>query len=153
MRKIELSCYKVTANLSYINLFYVLPAVDFVLQVKAEDMDRVGSANARIDYFFRETDVSVSAFRIEISTGRITVNDQLDRDLEASYELEVEALDRGDPYQPPGNCSVIITILDVNNKKPTFSEETPVEEINEGKKIAKKESAKRFIANSKRGRC
>ncbi|XP_033644431.1 cadherin-23-like isoform X2 [Asterias rubens] len=105
---------------------------DFVLQVKAEDMDRVGSANARIDYFFRETDVSVSAFRIEISTGRITVNDQLDRDLEASYELEVEALDRGDPYQPPGNCSVIITILDVNNKKPTFSEETPVEEINEG---------------------
>ncbi|XP_022111724.1 cadherin-23-like [Acanthaster planci] len=99
-----------------------------VLKVSATDDDQENTVNSRIDYFFVD---SVSDFRLSIATGEVTVNsDNLDRDIQGNYSLEVIAIDRGEPARN-GTCYVNITLTDVNNKPPIFKDQAPTAEIYE----------------------
>ncbi|PIK46575.1 putative protocadherin Fat 4-like, partial [Apostichopus japonicus] len=60
----------------------------------------------------------IGSFLID-ETGSILVNSELDRETEASYSLTIVASDGLNQ----GDCTVTITIADVNDELPTFEEE------------------------------
>jgi protocadherin Fat 4 len=61
-------------------------------------------------------------FRIDFRTGEVTVESgaKLDREDKSSYTLQISATDRGSTARS-GTCTLVITILDVNDELPEFS--------------------------------
>ncbi|XP_071830168.1 cadherin-87A-like isoform X3 [Apostichopus japonicus] len=68
----------------------------------------------------------IGSFLID-ETGSILVNSELDRETEASYSLTIVASDGLNQ----GDCTVTITIADVNDELPTFEEEAYEFEVSE----------------------
>ncbi|XP_060759034.1 cadherin EGF LAG seven-pass G-type receptor 1 isoform X5 [Neoarius graeffei] len=98
-----------------------------VLHIQAIDSD--SGENARLDY--RLTDTSPGfPFTINNSTGWITASAALDRETTEYYTFGVEARDNGIPVMS-SSASVSITVLDVNDNAPTFSEKIYSLKINE----------------------
>ena len=64
----------------------------------------------------------------------IVVNKTLDRETIANYTLVIEAYDGGDP-QLTGNTTVIITVTDVNDNSPVFTQTSFSAAINESAPI------------------
>lgn len=69
----------------------------------------------------------IGSFLID-ETGSILVNSELDRETETSYSLTIVASDGLNQ----GDCTVTITIADVNDELPTFEEEAYEFEVSEG---------------------
>ncbi|KAI4901835.1 hypothetical protein NFI96_000454, partial [Prochilodus magdalenae] len=91
--------------------------------------DNAPMFNARLDY--RLTDTSPGfPFTINNSTGWITVSIELDRETTEFYTFGVEARDNGFPVMS-SSASVSITVLDVNDNVPTFTEKFYSLKINE----------------------
>ncbi|XP_017552506.1 cadherin EGF LAG seven-pass G-type receptor 1 isoform X2 [Pygocentrus nattereri] len=98
-----------------------------VIHIQAIDSD--SGENARLDY--RLTDTSPGfPFTINNSTGWITVSIELDRETTEFYTFGVEARDNGSPVMS-SSASVSITVLDVNDNVPTFTEKVYSLKINE----------------------
>ncbi|CAB1440354.1 unnamed protein product, partial [Pleuronectes platessa] len=98
-----------------------------VIHIQAIDSD--AGENARLEY--RLTDTSPDfPFTINNSTGWITVSVELDRETTDFYTFGVEARDQGMP-QMSSSASVSITVLDVNDNVPTFTEKMYALKINE----------------------
>ncbi|XP_022527058.2 cadherin EGF LAG seven-pass G-type receptor 1 isoform X3 [Astyanax mexicanus] len=98
-----------------------------VIHIQAIDSD--SGENARLDY--RLTDTSPGfPFTINNSTGWITVSIELDRETTEFYTFGVEARDNGVPAMS-SSASVSITVLDVNDNVPTFTEKVYSLKINE----------------------
>lgn len=89
-----------------------------VLRVNAVDLD--SADNGRITYTLLNGDRH-SQFRIDSVTGLLTVAAQLDRELIASYMLEIEARDNGSPSLA-SNVLVSVDIGDANDNPPSFSQ-------------------------------
>ncbi|CAH0559968.1 unnamed protein product [Brassicogethes aeneus] len=87
-----------------------------VVKVSATDID--SNKNGQVAY--RLLDTFDDAFEIDENTGEIYTSRKLDREDVASYELTVEAFDRGLP-QLTGTASVIVTVLDKNDNPPRFT--------------------------------
>ncbi|NXN00393.1 PCDA2 protein, partial [Sylvia borin] len=69
-----------------------------------------------IDYSFSEmisTEVQ-DLFIIDKNSGEVRTNGQLDFEEVQSYDLEIEARDKGTPPLS-GHCSVVLEVLDVND--------------------------------------
>uniref|UniRef100_A0A8B9N463 Cadherin domain-containing protein n=1 Tax=Accipiter nisus TaxID=211598 RepID=A0A8B9N463_9AVES len=86
-----------------------------VLHVQAVDAD--SGENARLEYKL-------------IDTGWITVAAELDRETVENYHFGVEARDHGVPVMT-SSASVSITVLDVNDNNPTFTEKVYHLRLNE----------------------
>ncbi|KAM9467566.1 cadherin EGF LAG seven-pass G-type receptor 1 isoform 2-T2 [Clarias gariepinus] len=98
-----------------------------VIHIQAIDSD--SGENARLDY--RLTDTSPGfPFTINNSTGWITACAALDRETTEYYTFGVEARDNGIPVMS-SSASVSITVLDVNDNAPTFTEKIYSLKINE----------------------
>ncbi|XP_058272722.1 cadherin EGF LAG seven-pass G-type receptor 1 isoform X1 [Hemibagrus wyckioides] len=98
-----------------------------VIHIQAIDSD--SGENARLDY--RLTDTSPGfPFTINNSTGWITASAALDRETTEYYTFGVEARDNGIPVMS-SSASVSITVLDVNDNAPTFTEKIYNLKINE----------------------
>ncbi|GAA6097187.1 cadherin EGF LAG seven-pass G-type receptor 1 isoform X1 [Tachysurus ichikawai] len=98
-----------------------------VIHIQAIDSD--SGDNARLDY--RLTDTSPGfPFTINNSTGWITASAALDRETTEYYTFGVEARDNGIPVMS-SSASVSITVLDVNDNAPTFTEKIYSLKINE----------------------
>ncbi|XP_076860885.1 LOW QUALITY PROTEIN: cadherin EGF LAG seven-pass G-type receptor 1 [Brachyhypopomus gauderio] len=98
-----------------------------VIHIQAIDSD--SGENARLDY--RLVDIpSDFPFTINNSTGWITVAVELDRETTEFYTFGVEARDNGVPVMS-SSASVSITVLDVNDNVPTFTEKVYSLKINE----------------------
>uniref|UniRef100_A0A8B9N506 Cadherin domain-containing protein n=1 Tax=Accipiter nisus TaxID=211598 RepID=A0A8B9N506_9AVES len=69
-------------------------------------------------------------FQINNSTGWITVAAELDRETVENYHFGVEARDHGVPVMT-SSASVSITVLDVNDNNPTFTEKVYHLRLNE----------------------
>ncbi|XP_062416670.1 protocadherin alpha-3-like [Pungitius pungitius] len=95
------------------------PAGTVVIQVNATDMD-IG-ANGEIVYSFgHEVDSKVmNVFSIDSNTGEIKVTGQIDFEQSKSYEIDIQASDKG---QVPltADKSVMITIIDINDNEPVI---------------------------------
>ncbi|KAM4892830.1 protocadherin alpha-2-like [Sylvia borin] len=86
-------------------------------QLKATDKDE--GSNREIDYSFSEmisTEVQ-DLFIIDKNSGEVRTNGQLDFEEVQSYDLEIEAKDKGTPPLS-GHCSVELEVLDVNDNAP-----------------------------------
>uniref|UniRef100_A0A670J6Z8 Cadherin EGF LAG seven-pass G-type receptor 1 n=2 Tax=Podarcis muralis TaxID=64176 RepID=A0A670J6Z8_PODMU len=109
-----------------------------VLHIQAVDAD--SGENARLEYKLIElphpsAPVSPGGdmgfpFQINNSTGWITVSAELDRETVENYHFGVEARDNGVPVMT-SSASVSITVLDVNDNNPTFTEKVYQLRLNE----------------------
>ncbi|NXE65747.1 CELR1 protein, partial [Calcarius ornatus] len=109
-----------------------------VLHIQAVDAD--SGENARLEYKLIEMAPSAAGapvagdsgfpFQINNSTGWITVAAELDRETVENYHFGVEARDHGVPVMT-SSASVSITVLDVNDNNPTFTEKVYHLRLNE----------------------
>ncbi|XP_047190614.1 protocadherin 1 gamma 22 [Scophthalmus maximus] len=101
-----------------------------ILQVKATDADE--GLNGEIEYFFAEqtTDLILSLFDVEPSTGAIVVKGILDHETNHLHRFDITAKDKGNPKMD-GHCGIEIKIVDINDNVPEIivtSLTTPVPE-------------------------
>ncbi|XP_004697090.1 protocadherin alpha-13 [Echinops telfairi] len=91
-----------------------------VITLNASDVDE--GPNQEITYHF-SNDVSsriTEIFTIILNTGEIRLKGNLDYEEITSYEILVEAVDKGLP-QMRGHCTVLVNILDMNDNAPDVS--------------------------------
>ncbi|XP_020781834.2 cadherin EGF LAG seven-pass G-type receptor 1 [Boleophthalmus pectinirostris] len=98
-----------------------------VIHIQANDAD--SGENSRLEYRLTGTTPGFP-FTINNSTGWITVSLELDREATEFYTFGVEARDHGVPSMS-SSASISITVLDVNDNVPTFTEEVYSQKINE----------------------
>uniref|UniRef100_A0A3Q3FZA3 Protocadherin 1 gamma 22 n=1 Tax=Kryptolebias marmoratus TaxID=37003 RepID=A0A3Q3FZA3_KRYMA len=101
-----------------------------IVQVKATDADE--GLNGEIEYLFAEqtTDLILTFFDINRSTGIIVVKNNLDHETTSLHRFDVTAKDKGNP-EMDGHCSVEIKIVDINDNIPEIivtSLTTPIPE-------------------------
>ncbi|XP_014251864.1 cadherin-related tumor suppressor [Cimex lectularius] len=92
------------------------PPQQEVVTVKATDAD--SGLNGMVSYKLRND--ANGTFSIESDTGEIYTNYKLDREFMSSYQLIVEAVDRGTP-QLTGTATVSVTVQDKNDNPPRFT--------------------------------
>lgn len=98
-----------------------------VIHIQAIDGD--SGSNAHLEY--RLTDMQPGfPFTINNSTGWVTVCAELDRETTEFYTFGVEARDHGVPVMS-SSASVSVTVLDVNDNVPTFTQKVYSLKINE----------------------
>jgi hypothetical protein len=95
-------------------------AGDILIQMKAEDPD---GPDTDLRYLIH--DGSKDNFLIDPTTGVISVAPGAILDIQQNgdmYELEVRAVDKGEPHPQLGSTLVAVTIRDINDKPPRFSQ-------------------------------
>ncbi|XP_030620817.1 cadherin EGF LAG seven-pass G-type receptor 1 [Chanos chanos] len=98
-----------------------------VIHIQAIDADC--EDNSRLEYVLTDTSPSFP-FIINNNTGWITVCAELDRETTEFYTFGVEARDHGVPVMS-SSASVSVTVLDVNDNVPTFTQKLYSLKINE----------------------
>uniref|UniRef100_A0A672UKE0 Cadherin EGF LAG seven-pass G-type receptor 2 n=1 Tax=Strigops habroptila TaxID=2489341 RepID=A0A672UKE0_STRHB len=98
-----------------------------VIHVQAIDAD--SGDNSRLVYTLLETGTGFP-FAINNSTGWIVVASELDREAVDFYSFGVEAQDQGTPPMA-SSASVTVTILDVNDNSPEFTQREYGARLNE----------------------
>ncbi len=98
-----------------------------VIHIQAVDAD--AGDNSRLEY--RLTDITPNfPFAINNSTGWIVVASELDRERVDFYNFGVEARDHGTPSMS-SSASISMTILDVNDNNPEFTQKAYYMRLNE----------------------
>ncbi|KAM6148962.1 protocadherin alpha-3 isoform 8-T8 [Erethizon dorsatum] len=100
-----------------VRLFENAPNGTLVVVVNASDLDE--GVNKDIIYSFN-TDMSaeiLSKFQLDPDNGYITVKGNIDFEETKSYEIQVEATDKGNPPMTD-HCTVLVEILDINDNVP-----------------------------------
>ncbi|KAM3838478.1 protocadherin alpha-3-like [Diretmus argenteus] len=94
-----------------------VPAGTIVIQVNATDLDQ--GANGEIIYSFgNEVDRKLmDLFSVNPNTGEIQVTGLIDFEESKSYEIDIQASDKG-PVPLTADKSVMITVVDVNDNAP-----------------------------------
>ncbi|XP_026859393.2 protocadherin Fat 2 [Electrophorus electricus] len=108
----------------------ILPG-DMVMQVTAVDLD--GPLNNHIHYSIVSGDPQ-QQFSIDRRTGHITVRSALDREEKTHYSLTVQAADEGLPPLSSA-VQVTVTVSDVNDNPPVFSQTTYNLVLQEGEAV------------------
>uniref|UniRef100_A0A4W3HTH2 Cadherin EGF LAG seven-pass G-type receptor 1 n=1 Tax=Callorhinchus milii TaxID=7868 RepID=A0A4W3HTH2_CALMI len=98
-----------------------------IIHIQAIDAD--SGENARLEYRLIDTPADFPLI-ISNNTGWITVAVELDRETNDFYTFGVEARDNGVPYMT-SSADVSITVLDVNDNHPTFTERAYYLRLNE----------------------
>ncbi|XP_051975378.1 cadherin EGF LAG seven-pass G-type receptor 1 [Xyrauchen texanus] len=98
-----------------------------VIHIQAIDAD--SGDNSYLEYKLTDTSPSFP-FIINNNTGWITVCAELDRETTAFYSFGVEARDHGVPTMS-SSASVTVTVLDVNDNVPTFTQHLYNLKVNE----------------------
>nr|XP_055073359.1 cadherin EGF LAG seven-pass G-type receptor 2 [Misgurnus anguillicaudatus] len=98
-----------------------------VIHIQAVDAD--AGDNSRLEYRLTETTPNFP-FTINNSTGWIVVASELDRESVDFYNFGVEARDHGTPAMS-SSASISMTILDVNDNNPEFTQKAYYMRLNE----------------------
>uniref|UniRef100_A0A8C2Z8K1 Cadherin EGF LAG seven-pass G-type receptor 2 n=1 Tax=Cyclopterus lumpus TaxID=8103 RepID=A0A8C2Z8K1_CYCLU len=98
-----------------------------IIHIQAVDAD--SGNNSRLEYRLTET-TSNFPFTINNSTGWIVVAAELDRESVDFYNFGVEARDQGYPVMS-SSASISMTILDVNDNNPEFTQKAYYMRLNE----------------------
>uniref|UniRef100_A0A3Q2DJZ9 Cadherin EGF LAG seven-pass G-type receptor 2 n=1 Tax=Cyprinodon variegatus TaxID=28743 RepID=A0A3Q2DJZ9_CYPVA len=98
-----------------------------VIHIQAVDAD--SGENSRLEYRLTETTPNFP-FAINNSTGWIVVAAELDRESVDFYNFGVEARDHGYPFMS-SSASISMTILDVNDNNPEFTQRAYYMRLNE----------------------
>ncbi|KAM8841936.1 protocadherin Fat 1a isoform 9-T12 [Synchiropus picturatus] len=87
----------------------------YVAKLQAADVDT--GVNSNILYSF--ADSADGFFSIDETTGVISLERPLDREVQAVYDLTARASDQGSP-RLSSLCHVVISVLDINDNPPVF---------------------------------
>uniref|UniRef100_A0A3B3WL83 Cadherin EGF LAG seven-pass G-type receptor 2 n=1 Tax=Poecilia mexicana TaxID=48701 RepID=A0A3B3WL83_9TELE len=98
-----------------------------IIHIQAVDAD--SGENSRLEYRLTETTPNFP-FAINNSTGWIVVAAELDRESVDFYNFGVEACDHGYPVMS-SSASISMTILDVNDNNPEFTQKAYYMRLNE----------------------
>ncbi|XP_047439870.1 cadherin EGF LAG seven-pass G-type receptor 2 isoform X3 [Mugil cephalus] len=98
-----------------------------IIHIQAVDAD--SGDNSRLEYRLTETTPNFP-FTINNSTGWIVVAAELDRESVDFYNFGVEARDQGYPVMS-SSASITMTILDVNDNNPEFTQKAYYMRLNE----------------------
>jgi hypothetical protein len=96
------------------------PTPRYITTVAAMDLDEVGTPNSQFTFSIIQGDTQT--FTIDPMNGNIYAAQPLDREVTDFYQLLVEAVDMGTPSQS-SRAYVNITIVDINDNAPSFSEQ------------------------------
>ncbi|XP_075458098.1 protocadherin alpha-6-like isoform X6 [Ascaphus truei] len=96
------------------------PKGTFVVKVNSTDLDQ--GENGVIVYAFNKMMPSyvTSLFSIDENTGIIRVEGDVDFEKSNLYEIQVDAVDKGQ-YPMAGHCKVLVNILDMNDNPPELT--------------------------------
>lgn len=97
-----------------------VPVGTLLVWVESVDLD-LGSGG-RVTYNLKNTEGGI--FNLDLSTGSLTLERELDFERRPVYNLTVRAVDHGHPRSLSSSCFVEIQVLDVNENlhRPVFSE-------------------------------
>ena len=96
----------------------------YVTQVSASDAD--SGDNGRVTYTIIGGNVG-GAFVIDPpTTGIVKTNVILDREIQSSYKLEIEASDMGRSGYLTSTCILKINVIDLNDNSPQFPQFPPI---------------------------
>uniref|UniRef100_A0A3Q2QUY0 Protocadherin-16 n=1 Tax=Fundulus heteroclitus TaxID=8078 RepID=A0A3Q2QUY0_FUNHE len=96
-----------------------------VLQVSATDAD--DDLNGKVLYFLSRE--AHGAFAVDEETGRVTTSAPLDREKFATYSFQVFAVDLSPAAPRNSSAQVTVTVLDVNDNAPFFTQDPLVIEV------------------------
>ncbi|XP_062443669.1 protocadherin alpha-3-like [Rhea pennata] len=93
------------------------PPAMVILHLRAADKDE--GINQEVSYAFSDTTAAKvkDLFRIDAKSGELSTVGKLDFEDVESYDLEIEARDKGSPSLS-GHCRVELEVLDVNDNAP-----------------------------------
>ncbi|XP_035681485.1 protein dachsous-like [Branchiostoma floridae] len=103
----------------------------FVIQVSATDAD--SGTNSEVQYSIVSGNHD-NAFVIDRDRGIISTNVRMDREVRDSYRLELRAVDKGTP-RLTGSATLRISVVDINDNRPTFPEPYPPVNVLEGAEV------------------
>lgn len=89
----------------------------FVVRVTANDRD--SGSNGDIKYAIASGNAD-NAFTIDDTSGNITVNNDIDREITTTFALRIQAQDLGNPSQS-SFVTVDVKIVDINDNAPQFN--------------------------------
>ncbi|XP_068085239.1 cadherin-related tumor suppressor [Anabrus simplex] len=103
------------------------PPAGYVITVHAHDAD-TPPYNGHVRYFLKEGDADL--FRINASTGEVSLLRALDREAQAEYILTLVAMDTGTPPLT-GSGTVRVVVQDVNDHSPEFGRQAYTTSVGE----------------------
>lgn len=93
-----------------------LPVGSEVATIKARDKDK--GYSGLLVYVITSGD-EYSSFRIDMHTGKLYVESELDREFISEYDLNISAYDLGNPQRSTSR-SLVVHVEDVNDNQPVF---------------------------------
>lgn len=93
------------------------PPGTLVVKLNASDPDEGSNGELRYSLSSYTSDRERQLFSIDTVTGEVRVSGTLDYEESSSYQIYVQATDRG-PVPMAGHCKVLVDILDVNDNAP-----------------------------------
>ncbi|XP_063420961.1 protein dachsous-like [Mytilus trossulus] len=87
-----------------------------IIHISASDADQANTLNSQIKYFLKSGEDN---FKLNNQSGILTCNDLFDYEHTASYEIIVEAQDRGSPKMSSTQI-VMVNVIDMNDNSPIF---------------------------------
>lgn len=93
------------------------PPGTLVVKLNASDPDEGSNGELRYSLSSYTSDRERQLFSIDAITGEVRVSGTLDYEESSSYQIYVQATDRG-PVPMAGHCKVLVDILDVNDNAP-----------------------------------
>ncbi|XP_052868798.1 cadherin-related tumor suppressor [Anopheles cruzii] len=120
--------------LAYIMENVIPPNGGYVITVRAYDAD-TPPFNSQVRYFLKEGDTDY--FKINASTGEISLLRALDRELQAEYILTLVAMDTGSPPLT-GTGTVRVIVQDINDHSPEFERQSYAATVAENQPIGTK---------------
>nr|XP_014350998.1 PREDICTED: uncharacterized protein LOC102358535 [Latimeria chalumnae] len=103
-----------------VRLFENAAPGSLVIATKATDLDEGHNGEIVYSLSSSATNVLGNLFSIERETGQLIVKGELDFETAQSYEIRVEASDKGSsPFV--GHCKVLVEVLDINDNSPQIT--------------------------------
>ena len=93
------------------------PPGTLVVKLNASDPDEGSNGELRYSLSSYTSDRERQLFSIDVTTGEVRVSGTLDYEESSSYQIYVQATDRG-PVPMAGHCKVLVDIIDVNDNAP-----------------------------------
>uniref|UniRef100_UPI0037E80552 protocadherin alpha-8-like n=1 Tax=Semicossyphus pulcher TaxID=241346 RepID=UPI0037E80552 len=91
-----------------------------VISVHAKDLDEGSNGEIQYSIINHDSDNDVDKFGIDLITGEITVQGELDHEKSNAVEIRVQAKDKGSSPRA-SHCKVLVEITDVNDNPPEIS--------------------------------
>ncbi|KPP56555.1 protocadherin alpha-C2-like, partial [Scleropages formosus] len=103
-----------------VNLTENSPIGSLVIQVNATDLDQGPNADLLYSFTLYTSERTQELFALDSVTGQIRIKGAIDFEEVKSYEMHVQATDKG-LNSLTGQCKIVISLLDINDNYPEIT--------------------------------